>query len=134
MSDLGIRVSLRGPIFEHAPDYAVDEGGGEAFAEIGILGQRFVQAQLYKGHGVRTSHFRRSVHGGVVRHLTAQIDAGLYQQGANVVYTNWLEGTSRRNRPRPGFPGYWMFANALRRLRGMDLAALIEERILRRLR
>lgn len=29
-----------------------------------------------------------------------------------VVYGPWLEGTGSRNRPRPGFPGYWSFKKA----------------------
>ena len=41
----------------------------------------------------------------------AVVAAGAQQGRRNLIYSNWVEGISTRNRARPGFPGYQMFAN-----------------------
>ena len=42
----------------------------------------------------------------------AVVAAGAQQGRRNLIYSNWVEGISTRNRERPGFPGWHMFANA----------------------
>lgn len=132
MTEMHVTVSLHGPFFAGGRAAAIVEGIDEGLEQIALKGQSLVQAQLTPGHGVRTGHFRRSIHGGLQRHLHAQIDAGLAQQGANVVYTNWLETGTRRG-VQTRFGGYAMFANAERQLQNLDLRSYIADRVVRRL-
>ena len=46
-----------------------------------------------------------------VRDNLVQIDAGEALYGANLIYSNWVEGISPRNKTSV-FKGYGMFANA----------------------
>ena len=64
-------------------------------------------------HGRKTGELRRHVGAAVVRDGIALIAAGEQQPGRqNLRYANWVEGIDDRNRPRPGFPGYFMFKDA----------------------
>ena len=47
-----------------------------------------------------------------------------------VVYGPWLEGVGSRNRPRPGFPGYWFWRAAKQATvaRGPQIAEIAVQR------
>lgn len=129
---LNVHVTLSGAFFAQLPSAQVQRGLSTGLEIAGLLGQRYVQEQLYPGHGVRTGHFRRSIWGGQVSARAAQIDAGLQQQGANVIYTNWLETGTRRGQ-QTAFPGYHMFENAHRRLSSAEALNQIKRAVAARL-
>jgi len=62
-------------------------------------------------HGAKTRTLKRAIGGSVPRDGIGQIDAGENQYGANLIYSNWVEGISSRNK-RSTFKGYQMFQNA----------------------
>ena len=101
-----VQIRLSGPLFragtsQRVIDRAVDRTISELVAE----GEKRVKQQLYKGHGVLTGFYRRSIHGELLdsRH-------GIIHD-SKVIYGPWLEGTSRRNQTTR-FKGYAMFRNA----------------------
>ena len=47
----------------------------------------------------------------MVRDYLAQVDAGEARYGANLIYSNWVEGISDRNKTSK-FKGYHMFKEA----------------------
>jgi len=77
-----------------------------------IEGSNKVKEQLYPTHGRVTGNLRSHVSASKVRDYLVQVDAGEARYGANLIYSNWVEGISTRNRARPGFPGYRMFQMA----------------------
>mgnify|MGYP005819138757 FL=1 len=81
-----------------------------------IEGSNFVKKQLYgdeeNRHGRISANLRNHIGASVPRDNVAQIDAGEFRLGRNLIYASWVEGISKRNRARPGFPGYQMFENA----------------------
>jgi hypothetical protein len=103
-----VNVSVSGPLFQHggAPvRNAIDEAIKDLMAE----GEERVKDQLYKGHGLLTGHYRRSVHGELVKSLHGVVN------DSNVVYGPWLEGVGSRNQTTR-FKGYAMFRNATQHL------------------
>lgn len=131
MALLTIDLSASGPAFREPLPDAVHEETNAAINKLAEEGQGLVQRQLYPGHGKITGHLQRSVHGGLVRDLTGQVDAGLHQQGANVYYATWIEGIDPRNR-RSHFQGYHMFKQAHEQLEQVDIAAYLGARLARR--
>ena len=106
---------LKGPMFD-APSQI-----GLGFAEAvnrGLLdlatieGANRVKEQLYPGHGRVTANLRNHIGASIVRDYVSQVDAGEARYGRNLIYSAWVEGISKRNRARPGFPGYHMFKEA----------------------
>ena len=81
----------------------------DSIREIVAEGERSVDAQLYPGHGLRTGHYRRSVHGELTDSLHGRI------HDSKVVYGPWLEGVSSRN-ASSRFKGYRAFRNAFQQL------------------
>ena len=79
-----------------------------ALTDIAVMGANKVKEQLYTGHGRVTANLRNHVGGSLVSNFNAQIDAGEARYGANLVYANWVEGISERNK-RTSFSGYHMF-------------------------
>ena len=75
-------------------------------------GANRVKQQLEPGHGRVTGNLRNHISASLVRDNLAQFDAGETRYGTNLVYSNWVEGIDERNRARPGFPGWHMFAKA----------------------
>ena len=123
-----IKVTLSGPFFDADVSAVTVKAINDGLEQVALKGQALVQGQLTSGHGVVTGHFRRSIWGGLTSSLHAQIDAGAHQQGANVVYTSWLETGTRRG-AQTRFSGYRMFANAARQLQSLDLERFITNRI-----
>jgi hypothetical protein len=106
---------VKGPMFD-APSQ-VSLGLTEAvnrglFDLATIEGSNRIKQDLYPGHGRITGNLRNHIGASVPRDNVAQIDAGEFRLGRNLIYASWVEGISKRNRARPGFPGYQMFENA----------------------
>ena len=116
MSSVGMTVEIKGKLFDISADKRLLDAMNQGILRMALVTEQRVKEPMVKGHGVLTGHLRRSVSGELVGDLKAQVDAGSARQGANVVYASWVEGTSTRNRPRPGFPGYHMFRDAFKRL------------------
>ena len=116
MSSVGMTVELKGKLFDISADKRLLDAMNQGITRMALVTEQRVKQPMVKGNGVLTGHLRRSVSGELVGDLKAQVDAGSARQGANVVYASWVEGTSTRNRPRPGFPGYHMFRDAFKRL------------------
>ena len=116
MSSVGMTVELKGKLFDISADKRLLDAMNQGITRMALVTEQRVKQPMVKGNGVLTGHLRRSVSGELVGDLKAQVDAGSARQGANVVYASWVEGTSTRNSPRPGFPGYHMFRDAFKRL------------------
>ena len=116
MSSVGMTVELKGKLFDISADKRLLDAMNQGILRMALVTEQRVKQPMVKGNGVLTGHLRRSVSGELVGDLKAQVDAGSARQGANVVYASWVEGTSTRNRPKPGFPGYHMFRDAFKRL------------------
>ena len=109
---------VKGPMFD-APSQ-VSLGLTEAvnrglFDLATIEGSNFVKKQLYGNekdrHGRITGNLRNHIGASVPRDNVAQIDAGEFRYGRNLIYSSWVEGISERNR-KSVFKGYGMFADA----------------------
>tara|TARA_R100000808_G_C2107593_1_gene122697 strand:- start:521 stop:916 length:396 start_codon:yes stop_codon:yes gene_type:complete len=111
-SGFEIKLETNGKIFKNPRLLdAINKG----IQNMALVTEERVKKQLYKGHGVLTGHLRRSISGMRTGDLRAQVDSGKILQGANVVYTDWVEGISSRN-AISSFKGYKMFENAKKEL------------------
>jgi len=119
MSSVGIRVELKGKLFDISADKRLLDAMNQGITRMALVTEQRVKQPMVKGRGVVTGHLRRSVSGELVGDLKAQIDAGSARQGANVVYASWVEGVSSRNASST-FKGYRMFQNAFKRLEAED--------------
>jgi len=110
---------LHGPMFKKPAQISM---GFQAAVNRGLLdlaqfeGANRVKQQLEPGHGRITGNLRNHISASLVRDNLAQFDAGETRYGTNLVYSNWVEGIDKRNRARPGFPGWHMFQKAHDRL------------------
>jgi len=106
-------IKLKGPIFDAPTQVSL---GFQQAVNRGLLdlaqfeGANRVKQQLEPGHGRVTGNLRNHISASLVRDNLAQFDAGETRYGTNLVYANWVEGIDKRNRARPGFPGWHMFA------------------------
>ena len=106
-------IKLKGPIFDSPTQVSL---GFQQAVNRGLLdlaqfeGANRVKQQLEPGHGRVTGNLRNHISASLVRDNLAQFDAGETRYGTNLVYSNWVEGIDKRNRARPGFPGWHMFA------------------------
>jgi hypothetical protein len=105
---------VKGPMFD-APSQ-VSLGLTEAvnrglFDLATIEGSNRIKQDLYPGHGRITGNLRNHIGASVPRDNVAQIDAGEFRYGRNLIYSSWVEGISERNR-KSVFKGYGMFADA----------------------
>jgi hypothetical protein len=105
---------LKGPMFD-APAQ-VSLGFAEAVNR-GLLdlatfeGANRVKEELYPGHGRVIGKLRSQVMASKVQDYLVQVDAGESVYGENLIYSNWVEGISSRNKTST-FKGYGMFQNA----------------------
>ena len=88
---------------------AVGSALTDAVRELMELGETAVVEQLYKGHGLQTGHYRRSIHGQLHGRFSAEVN------DSGVVYGPWLEGVGSRN-ATTRFKGYAMFRRAHQRV------------------
>ena len=105
---------VKGPMFD-APSQ-VSLGLTEAvnrglFDLATIEGSNRIKQDLYPGHGRITGNLRNHIGASVPRDNVAQIDAGEFRYGRNLIYSSWVEGISERNR-KSVYKGYGMFADA----------------------
>jgi hypothetical protein len=124
-SSFQIEFKTKGKLFKNPrPKDAIKK----ALEKIALVTEARVKKELYPGHGVKTGYLRRSVSGEVISDLKAQIDAGEFRQGANIVYTDWVEGVSSRN-ARSTFRGYKMFEKAKKEFEKEDKDKYFEKPI-----
>lgn len=100
----GINVTVSGPFFQHG-GATLEKAITASVREVVAEGETDVALQLYPGHGLKTGHYRRSIHGDMINSRNGTI------HDSKVIYGPWLEGTSSRNRSTR-FKGYAMFRNA----------------------
>jgi hypothetical protein len=75
-----------------------------------IEGSNKVKEQLYPDHGRITGNLRNHIGANIIKDNVAQIDAGEFRYGANLIYSAWVEGISDKNKTST-FKGYQMFEN-----------------------
>lgn len=129
MPDVTVSVSLHGPLLSGTAAAALTEIAHNAINELVDEGEKRVALQLYPGHGLRSGHYRRSIHGDMLSSLHGRVhDSG-------VVYGPWLEGVSTRNQ-RSRFKGYAMFRNAYQQLERIKVAVVEKhvQRFMQRMR
>jgi hypothetical protein len=108
-------IKLKGPIFDTPTQVSLgfQEAVNRGLTDLAQFeGANRVKQQLEPGHGRITGKLRSQIGAGLVRDNLAQFDAGETLYGTNLVYSNWVEGIDKRNRARPGFPGWHMFKKA----------------------
>ena len=100
-----INVRISGPFFGGSMPGHIRSALSLSIGDVVAEGERSVKLQLYPGHGLRTGHYRRSVHGEMQNSMHGRIhDSG-------VIYGPWLEGVGSRNQTTR-FKGYHMFRQA----------------------
>tara|TARA_Y100000593_G_scaffold41217_1_gene79126 strand:+ start:1771 stop:2166 length:396 start_codon:yes stop_codon:yes gene_type:complete len=104
-----VTIRTTGPLFTGGAE-RLEEAVNRGLLDIAVAGGVKVQEQLYSGHGRVTGFLRSRVAGNTIGNLHIQIDAGEKRFGKNVIYANWVEGISQRNRTST-FKGYFMFKN-----------------------
>jgi len=104
-----VKIITSGPLFNNADD-RLSEAVNRGLLDIAVMAGVKVQEQLYSGHGRVTGFLRSKVAGNTIGNLHVQVDAGETRLGANVVYANWVEGITERNKTSR-FKGYFMFKN-----------------------
>ena len=107
-------VRISGPFFRLGFSAAA-KAVTDSIRELVNEGEKAVDVQLYPGHGFRTGHYKRSVHGELRDSYHGDIKSHGGIDDTGVVYGPWLEGVSSRN-ARSRFKGYRMFRNAYQRL------------------
>ena len=105
---------LKGPMFDKPTQISLGfaEAVNRGLLDLATIeGSNRVKEELYPGHGRITANLRNHIGASIVRDYVAQIDAGEARYGANLIYSNWVEGISSRNKTSV-FKGYGMFAEA----------------------
>ena len=105
---------VKGPMFD-APSQVslgLTEAVNRGLLDLATIeGSNRIKQDLYPGHGRITGNLRNHIGASVPRDNVAQIDAGEFRYGSNLIYSSWVEGISERNR-KSVFKGYGMFADA----------------------
>jgi len=105
---------MNGPMFETPTQVGLGfaEAVNRGLLDLATIeGANKVKEQLYPGHGRITANLRNHIGASIVRDYVSQVDAGEARYGANLVYSSWVEGISKRNKTSV-FKGYGMFQNA----------------------
>ena len=105
---------VKGPLFDTPAQVGLGftEAVNRGLLDLATIeGSNKVKEQLYPGHGRVTGDLRSHVSASKVRDYLVQVDAGEARYGANLIYSNWVEGISSRNKTSV-FKGYGMFAEA----------------------
>ena len=117
-------ITLKGPLFTPGDVLGMEKNPLQAAVNRGLTdlaqfeGANRVKEHLEPGHGRKSGKLRGHIFGGFISDNLARFDAGETQHGTNLVYSDWVEGIDKRNRPRPGFPGYQMFQEAYEDIEG----------------
>ena len=119
MPSVSVRIS--GPFFGGSMPGHIRSALSLSIGDVVAEGERSVKLQLYPGHGLRTGHYRRSVHGEMQNSMHGRIhDSG-------VIYGPWLEGVGSRNQTTR-FKGYHMFRQAKGELE-RKIPAIVNRRV-----
>jgi len=105
---------MNGPMFETPTQVGLGfaEAVNRGLLDLATIeGANRVKEQLYPGHGRITANLRNHIGASIVRDYVSQVDAGEARYGANLIYSSWVEGISKRNKTSV-FKGYGMFQNA----------------------
>ena len=105
MPAIGVSVRVSGPFFGGAAPDVIRDALSKSIGDVVALGETSVKLQLYPGHGLRSGHYRRSIHGEMQNSMFGRI------HDSNVIYGPWLEGVGSRNQTTR-FKGYHMFRQA----------------------
>ena len=100
-----VQVRISGPFFSGSMPGVIRDALSKAMGDVVAEGERSVKLQLYPGHGLRSGHYRRSIHGEMQNSMFGRI------HDSNVIYGPWLEGVGSRNQTTR-FKGYHMFRQA----------------------
>ena len=100
-----VQVRISGPFFSGSMPGVIRDALSKAMGDVVAEGERSVKLQLYPGHGLRSGHYRRSVHGEMQNSMHGRI------HDSDVIYGPWLEGVGSRNQTTR-FKGYHMFRQA----------------------
>ena len=109
---------VKGPMFEKPTQISLGftEAVNRGLLDLATIeGSNKVKEQLYGNakdrHGRITGNLRNHIGASIVRDYVSQIDAGEARYGANLIYSNWVEGIGSRNKTSV-FKGYGMFQDA----------------------
>ena len=111
------RFKLKGPVFQTNTQISLgfQEAVNRGLLDLALLeGANKVKEQLYGNakdrHGRIKGDLRNHIGANLIKDNVAQIDAGEFRYGANLIYSAWVEGIGSRN-SSSGFSGYQMFEN-----------------------
>jgi hypothetical protein len=104
---INTEIKLKGKLFDVAVEKNLLKALNKGVEKMALVTEGRVKALT----PVRTGHLRRSISGELVGDVKAQVDAGEFRQGRNVVYANWIEGVSSKN-ARSTYKGRGMFKTA----------------------
>ena len=105
---------VHGPMFEKPAQVSLGftEAVNRGLLDLATFeGANRVKEELYPGHGRVIGKLRSQVMASKVQDYLVQVDAGESVYGENLIYSNWVEGISSRNKTST-FKGYGMFQNA----------------------
>ena len=113
-------IKFSGPMFINAPQH-FKNAANSALSDVAIRASVLVKAQLWGNgktvkHGRRTGDLRASILGELTQDFTAQVLPTRAKGGNPLVYANWVEGISTRNRTSR-FKGYGMFKQTAEHMR-----------------
>jgi|SRR5215831_7589204 len=111
---VGMHVTMTGKFFEGPVAPRVQQAVKQGMEKVALQGQAWVQEQLYKGHGVVTGYFRRSITPDVLAWNHATV-------GSIVIYGTWLEDGPHGRQPQGRFRGYHIFRNAGERIEKVNM-------------
>lgn len=131
--DISVTIDTRGALFDRGLQRGLVQGLNEGIDTITKIGESEVKKQLYPGHGFQTGRLREAVAGDLIEDLRGVVDAGQHVEGRNVVYADWIEGISPRNRTTR-FKGYRMFRFATKLIEALPMNEIIGGKIMRYLR
>ena len=104
---------FKGPMFQTGSQVSMgfQEAVNRGLLDLATIeGSNKVKEQLYPDHGRITGNLRNHIGANIIKDNVAQIDAGEFRYGANLIYSAWVEGISAKNKTS-SFKGYQMFEN-----------------------
>ena len=105
--DVTVTYNARGPLFDGSFSREMARAVEEIDQEIGDDMVEAIQSRLDQVLVNPTGFYRSQIKA----HPVGQV---VHVDDSNVVYGPWLEGVGKRNRARPGFPGYHTFRDVFK--------------------
>ncbi|MER7813799.1 hypothetical protein [Streptomyces sp. NPDC096153] len=120
----GIDVTFEGPLFDGRAARAMDDYCDDARDSIAEYAEEHALNLMGMAFRHPTGYYESRVKTELVAADTART------HDSDVVYGPWLEGVGTRNRPRPGFPGYfhWRRTKDAVKARGPQIAQQVLQR------